>query len=68
VLAGNAQFLGSRVFAMPGGSERILLLLDERDERLAAVIYCSGGVWVFTGAPTGVTGGCGCGCGRRCGW
>jgi hypothetical protein len=28
----------------------------------------SGGVWVFTGAPTGVTGRCGCGCGRRCGW
>ena len=28
----------------------------------------SGGAWVFTGAPTGVTGRCGCGCCRRCGW
>ena len=41
-LEGNAQFLGSRVFATPGGSERILLLLDERDDRLAAVIYETG--------------------------
>jgi hypothetical protein len=38
MLEGNAQFLGSRVFAMPGGLQRILLLLDERDERLAAVV------------------------------
>jgi hypothetical protein len=42
MLEGNAQFLGSRVFATPGGSERILLLLDERDDRLAAVIYETG--------------------------
>jgi hypothetical protein len=28
------------------------------------------GAWVFTGAPTGVTGRgrCGCGCCPRCGW
>jgi hypothetical protein len=41
------------------------LLKDDREppER-------SGGAWMFSGAPTGVTGRgrCGCGCGRRCGW
>ncbi|MGO9194470.1 MAG: hypothetical protein ACLP8X_39275 [Streptosporangiaceae bacterium] len=38
LLDGSAQFLGSRVFAMPGGQQRILLLLDGRDERLDAVV------------------------------
>jgi hypothetical protein len=52
MLEGNAQFLSSRVCAMPGGSERILLLLDERDERLAAVVYETGrqfdsGAWII---------------------
>ena len=34
MLDGSAQFLGSRVFAMPGGQQRILLFLDRGDERL----------------------------------
>lgn len=38
----------------------------------AAVRHAVGGrrcgAWVFTGAPTGVTGRGRCGCCRRCGW